>query len=167
MLTGLHGIVRRVNDALAWAAMALGMAIVAFAVAALAASAIERHVTGMGYAWMNDLPPFLMPWCVFPLLGVLLRSGRHITVEVAPTLLHGGRLRALRLLVAAICVVTGVAFCIAGLEAVTFFQMMGEVTETEIEIPFWWLYAAFPAGFGLFALFALEMLLRELTQAPE
>ncbi len=164
MLGAVHDALRRVNDVIAVVAMAIAMTVVGFAVLAVLAGAIERHTTGMGYAWMNDLPPFLMPWCVFPLLGVLLRRERHIVVEVAPSLLTGGRLRLLRIVVATICLLTGIAFCIAGIEAVSFFQMLGEITETEIEIPFWWLYAAFPVGFGLFALFALEMLLRELTR---
>lgn len=166
MLRGLHAAVRRVNDVVTWLVTALAMAIVAFAVIALFASAVERHVSGIGYAWMNDFPPYLMPWCVFPMLGVLLRKGRHITVEVMPHMLRGGALRGLRLAVAAICLVTGIAFTVAGLGAVEFFQTMGQVTETEIEIPLWWLYAAFPAGFGLFSLFAFETLLRELA-GPE
>ena len=164
MLGVVHDGLRRVNDVIAVLAMAIAMAVVGFAVLAVLAGAIERHTTGMGYAWMHDLPPFLMPWCVFPLLGVLLRQDRHIIVEVAPTMLKGERLRLLRIVVAAICLAAGIAFCVAGIAAVSFFRLLGEVTETEIEIAFWWLYAAFPVGFGVFALCALELLLRELTR---
>lgn len=153
---------RRVNDVVAVAAMALGMAIIAFAALALFVAAVERFVAGHGYAWMNDLPPYLLPWCVFPLMGVLFRSGRHITVEVAPSALKGSAQRLLRLLVALITLAAGIYFCFAGIDATGFFRMLGEVTETEIQVPLWLFYAAFPVGFALLALFALESVLREL-----
>ncbi|WP_281016309.1 MULTISPECIES: TRAP transporter small permease [unclassified Minwuia] len=155
LLYGTNSLIQRV-------ALGLGMAIVAFAVLALFAAAVERHVTGRGYAWMNDLPPFLLPWCVFPLMGVLLRSGRHISVDVAPTLLPAGPAQILRLIVGLVALVSGIYFCNAGIEATGFFHMLGEVTETEIQFPFWFLYAAFPTGFGILSLFALELVLREI-----
>lgn len=156
---------RRLNNVISAVAIAIGMAVIAFAAIALFAQAVERYVSGQGYAWMNDFPPFLVPWCVFPVMGVLLRGDRHINVEVAPHLLKGvwrGRaLILLRLVIGLICLVSGVYFCNAGWAAVEFFQMLGELTETEIRIPFWWLYAAFPAGFAVMALFALERVLDE------
>lgn len=155
LLYGTNSLIQRI-------AIGVGMAIIAFAVVALFAAAVERHVTGRGYAWMNDLPPFLLPWCVFPLMGVLLRSGRHISVDVAPTLLPARPAQFLRLGVGLIALVSGIYFCNAGVEATGFFRMLGEVTETEIQFPFWFLYAAFPTGFGILALFALEMVLREI-----
>lgn len=155
LLYGTNSLIQRI-------ALGLGMAIVAFAVLALFAAAVERHVTGRGYAWMNDLPPFLLPWCVFPLMGVLLRSGRHISVDVAPTLLPAGPAQILRMVVGLVALVSGIYFCNAGIEATGFFRMLGEVTETEIQFPFWFLYAAFPTGFGILSLFALELVLREI-----
>jgi len=40
--------------------------------------------------------------------------------------------------------------------------MLGQVMELEIEIPVWWVYLAFPCGFGIMILFALELILVEL-----
>lgn len=159
-LEGAYRGLRALNDVIAALATAIGMAIIAFAVLALLAAALERHLSGYGYAWMNDLPPHLLPWCVFPLMGVLFRSDRHITVEVAPSLLTGRALHVLRLVIAVIVLVSGLYFCFAGVQATAFFRMLGQVTETEIQIPFWWLYAAFPAGFAILSSFALESLLR-------
>ncbi|NKC10911.1 MAG: TRAP transporter small permease subunit [Gammaproteobacteria bacterium] len=162
LLRFLAAIVRRINDILAKIAMAIGMAVISFAALALFAQVVERHVTGQGYAWMNDFPPYLIPWCVFPLMGVLLRTDQHIKVEVAPNLLKGTALIALRLFIATVCLAAGVYFCWSGTQAVGFFILLGEVTETEIEIPFWYLYAAFPVGFGVLAIFAIERILEEL-----
>ena len=153
---------RRLNDIIAVIAMAIGMAVIGFAALALFGQAVERHITGQGYAWMSDFPPFLVPWCVFPLMGVLMRGDRHINVEVAPSLLKGQALHLLKLLIGLICLISGIYFCWAGAQAVDFFKMLGELTETEIRIPFWWLYAAFPTGFAILALFALETVLQEL-----
>ena len=153
---------RRLNDVIAVIAMALGMAVIGFAALALFGQAVERHITGQGYAWMSDFPPFLIPWCVFPLMGVLMRGDRHINVEVAPSLLKGRALHLLKLLIGLICLISGIYFCWAGTTAVDYFKMLGEVTETENEIPFWWLYAAFPTGFAILALFALETVLQEI-----
>ncbi|MBT6274302.1 MAG: TRAP transporter small permease subunit [Chromatiales bacterium] len=152
---------RRLNDLLAVIATGIGMAVIGFACLALFIQVVERHVTGQGYAWMSDFPPFLVPWCVFPLMGVLLREDQHIKVEVAPNMLKGKALVGLKLFIGVICLVSGVYFCWAGTLAVQFFVMLGEITETEIEIPFWYLYAAFPVGFGVFSLFALERVLEQ------
>jgi len=162
LLRLLVAFLSRINTVIEKLAVGLGMCILAFAALALFAQAVERHTTGQGYAWMNDFPPFLVPWCVFPVMGVLLRSDRHITVELAPTLLHGNALHLLNLFVGLICLAAGLYFCWTGSAAVGFFQMLGEYTETEIRIPFWWLYAAFPTGFGILALFALERVLQEI-----
>tara|TARA_Y100000294_G_scaffold164269_2_gene170892 strand:- start:546 stop:1055 length:510 start_codon:yes stop_codon:yes gene_type:complete len=151
----------RINDAIAVLALALGAAVVGFAVIALFSGAVERHVSGMGYTWLNDLPPMLMPWAVFPILGVLIRSDRHIMVEVLPTLLRGRARNLLRLTVYLICLVAALIFCWAGGEAVLFFRSLGEVTESEIEIPIWTMYLSFPVDFALLANFSLEAVLRE------
>ncbi len=153
---------RALNSVIAKIALAIGMAVIAFAAISLFAQAIERHTTGQGYAWMSDFPPFLIPWCVFPLMGVLLRGDRHITVEVAPTLLQGKAVHFLGLGIGLICLFAGIYFSWTGWTAVEFFMMLGEETETEIQIPFWWLYAAFPVGFAILALFALERIFDEI-----
>ena len=153
---------RALNTVLSRVALAVGMMVIAFAAVALFAQAIERHTTGQGYAWMNDFPPFLIPWCVFPIMGVLLRGDRHIMVEVAPTMLKGRALAVLKIFIGLVALTAGLYFAYTGWEAVAFFQLMGEVTQTEIQIPFWWLYAAFPVGFAILALFALERILEQL-----
>lgn len=161
LLRLITAFVRRINDVLLAAAQIVGAAIIAFAALALSAQAIERLTSGQGYAWMNDFPPFLIPWCVFPLMGVLLRGDRHIIVEIAPSILKGRALHLQRLFVGVFCLISGIYFCWMGIHAVDFFILLGELTETEIRIPFWWLYAAFPVGFAILALFAFERVLEE------
>ena len=59
------------------------------------------------------------------------------------------------------CVVVGVVFGVASADAVAFFRQLGEVSETEIQVPLWTLYLSFPVGFGLLANFAFERALIE------
>ena len=50
----------------------------------------------------------------------------------------------------------------AGIEATSLYYKLGQVMELEIEIPIWWVYLAFPFGFAVMAIFALELVLSEL-----
>ena len=53
-------------------------------------------------------------------------------------------------------------FLMAGIEATSLYFKLGQVMELEIEIPIWWVYLAFPTGFAIMAIFALELVLSEL-----
>ena len=72
---------RAVNSYLASASLTLAMLIVFLMVAALFLSATTRFITGTGFAWFIELPPVLVSWLVFPLLGPLLKKGQHIKVD--------------------------------------------------------------------------------------
>jgi TRAP-type C4-dicarboxylate transport system permease small subunit len=151
----------RFNDILSATTVGLGALIVGFAVLALFGGAVERYALGMGYAWINDLPPMLMPWAVFPILGALIRSGGHIKVELLPALVSGRNKSYVQLGVYVVCLLSALVFCWGGWEAVSFFRTLGEVTESEIEFPIWYMYVSFPFGFALLANFSFEGILRE------
>ena len=155
---------RAVNQALEHLASILSSTIAAIMVLALTLSAITRYASGTGYDWFIELPPALVPWLVFPLLGPLLRSGAHIQVDVLPNILKGRQLLFLRLLVFATMLVGAIIFFLAGNEAVALFRRLGQLMELEIELPIWWMYLAFPTGFAILALFALELLLETLSR---
>jgi TRAP-type C4-dicarboxylate transport system permease small subunit len=69
----------------------------------------------------------------------------------------------LRLIIAVIALLSSIIFLVAGVEATSLYFMLGQVMELEIEIPVWWVYLAFPCGFGIMILFALELILAELV----
>ena len=50
----------------------------------------------------------------------------------------------------------------AGIDATSLYFRLGQVMELEIEIPIWWVYLAFPTGFAILAIFALELILSEI-----
>lgn len=153
-----------INDGLAVLTSAVAMIVVAIMVAALTASAVTRYVSGTGYDWLIELPPALVPWLVFPLLGPLLRQGRHIAVDLLPTYLSGRPGLVLSLFGNLVTLVGALIFLLAGNEAVALFRRLGQLMELEIEIPIWWMYLAFPVGFSILALFAVEAILRDLVE---
>jgi TRAP-type C4-dicarboxylate transport system permease small subunit len=153
----------KLNEWLEKAIYLLAIFIVANMVLALFLSALIRYVSGTGYDWFIELPPILTSWLVFPLLGPLLKSGAHIKVDILNNRLAPRQLSVLRLIIAVIALLSSIVFLVAGVEATSLYFMLGQVMELEIEIPVWWVYLAFPCGFGIMILFALELILAELV----
>lgn len=154
---------KKVNDALEWLIVGFTGLLLLVIVALPFVSAVVRYITGEGYTWLAESPPQLVPWVVFPLLGVVLRHDGHIAVDVLPHYVQGRTLTLLRAAVLAACLAAGVAFAVFGVNTVLFFRQLGQVSTTEIEFPLWILYTSYPLGFALAANFALESLLRELA----
>ena len=150
------------NEWLEKAVYLLAIFIVANMVLALFLSALVRYLSGTGYDWFIELPPILTSWLVFPMLGPLLKSGSHIKVDVLNNTLSPQNLSLLRLVISLIALIASIVFLIAGIEATSLYFKLGQVMELEIEIPIWWVYLAFPTGFLIMAIFALELVLLEL-----
>jgi len=148
---------RTVNGALEHLTAVTSACLAAVMVLALTGSAVTRYISGTGYDWFIELPPALVPWMVFPLLGPLLRSGSHIQVDLLPTFLKGAAALWLKLFVYTLMVIGALIFVQAGNEAVALFRRLGQLMELEIEIPIWWMYLAFPTGFVILALFSIEL----------
>lgn len=155
-------ILRRFNNLLELVVKTLAALLVGFMVLTVFGGAVTRYVTGIGYNVVLELPPMLMPWLIFPLAGVLIRSGLHIEVDFLPEQLSARPARALRAIVALIAIGAGVVFCYAGYEATALFKMVGQRTEMEWAFPIWWIYLSFPVGFAILTSFALENLLTAL-----
>ncbi len=149
---------RAVNNYLASASLALAMLIIFIMVAALFLSAATRFITGTGFAWFIELPPVLVSWLVFPLLGPLLKKGQHIRVDFLTPLLKKKSKEILFLTVNMIAFISACIFFKAGLDATIMYYNLGQVMEIEISIPIWWMFLAFPVGFLILALTSLELL---------
>ena len=162
MLTVALARFSKFNEWLEKAVYLLATFIVANMVLALFLSALVRYLSGTGYDWFIELPPILTSWLVFPMLGPLLKSGSHIKVDVLNNTLSPQNLSLLRLAISLIALIASIIFLIAGIEATSLYFKLGQVMELEIEIPVWWVYLAFPTGFLIMAIFALELVLSEL-----
>ena len=149
---------RVVNNYLASATLTLAMLIIFIMVAALFLSAATRFITGTGFAWFIELPPVLVSWLVFPLLGPLLKKGQHIKVDFLTPILSEKSKYILFLLVNLIAFITACVFLKAGIDATSMYYNLGQVMEIEINIPIWWMFLAFPVGFLILALASLELM---------
>ena len=162
MLKAALAHISKFNELLENAVYLLAIFIVANMVLALFLSALVRYLSGTGYDWFIELPPILTSWLVFPLLGPLLKSGSHIKVDILNNTLSSKNLSLLRLVISLIALIASIVFLMAGIEATSLYFKLGQVMELEIEIPIWWVYLAFPTGFLIMAIFALELVLSEL-----
>jgi len=160
-LTEFYHCYRRFNDGLEGVLLALASVVVAVVVVLPFASFAVRALTGEGYSFLAETAPQLVPWMVFPVLGILLRRDSHITVDVLPHFLSGKRLRYLRILVLMICLLATLLMGIFGISTTSFYAKLGQLSTTEIEFPLWYLYMSYPIGFLLAANFCLESLIGE------
>jgi TRAP-type C4-dicarboxylate transport system permease small subunit len=158
---------KKANDALEWLIVGFTGLLILAIVALPFVAAVVRWITGQGYNWLAEAPPQLVPWVVFPLLGVVLRHDGHIAVDVLPHYVRGRALTLLRAGVLGACLLAAAAFAIFGAKTVMFFRGLGQMSPTEIEFPLWMLYISYPLGFALAANFAFESMLRELAGKRE
>jgi len=164
VLTAALARISKFNEWLEKAVYMLAIFLVANMVLALFLSALVRYLSGTGYDWFIELPPILTSWLVFPLLGPLLKSGSHIKVDILNNRLSPESLSLLKLVISVIALIASLVFLMAGIEATSLYFKLGQVMELEIEIPIWWVYLAFPTGFAIMAIFALELFLLELLK---
>lgn len=160
-MTEFYHCYRRFNDGLEGVLLALASVVVAVVVVLPFASFAVRTLTGEGYSFLAETAPQLVPWMVFPVLGILLRRDSHITVDVLPHFLSGKRLRYLRILVLMICLLVTLLMGIFGISTTSFYAKLGQLSTTEIEFPLWYLYMSYPIGFLLAANFCLESMIGE------
>ena len=148
-----------INEILTKITFFIAMVIVSIMVLALSASALTRYISGHGFDWFIELPPALVSWLVFPLLGPLLKTGNHIEVDFVSTLMTKKSIKLVKLFVYFISLTASFIFFKAGLDATILFYNLGQMMELEIDIPIWYMFLSFPVGFVIMGLFSLELLL--------
>jgi len=164
------GFYQRIIASLARFILIVAATIVGLDVFSLFLEAAGRYVVGSSRAFMEELPRLMVPVVVFPMMGVLLRMKRHVSVDVLPERLKGKARSWLLLVVYGVVAAVAVQFFVAGLIAVKCYHEMGFETHTEIIFKLWITYLPFPIGFGLLVLFAVELFWREvlvLLKGPE
>tara|TARA_A100001015_G_C14825510_1_gene646507 strand:- start:333 stop:827 length:495 start_codon:yes stop_codon:yes gene_type:complete len=155
-------ILRVVNSILSKIAMTLATCIIFIMVAALTLSASTRFFTGSGFAWFIELPPVLVSWLVFPLLGPLFKKSQHIQVDFITSLLSEKSKKILNISVNLVALISACVFFKAGYDATLLFFNLGQLLEIEIDVPIWWMYLAFPVGFFILGLVAIELLIENI-----
>ena len=88
-----------INAVLSKITFFIAMALVCIMVLALSASALTRYISGHGFDWFIELPPALVSWLVFPMLGPLLKTGNHIEVDFVSTIISARKIKYIKLFV--------------------------------------------------------------------
>ena len=145
----------------------IAMAIVSIMVLALTASAITRYISGHGFDWFIELPPVLVSWLVFPMLGPLLKMGSNIEVDFVSTFMSLRSIKIVKFFVYFISLISSFIFFKAGLDATVLFYNLGQMMELEIDIPIWYMFLSFPVGFVIMGLFSLELLITTFQEIYE
>ena len=153
-----------INAVLSKITFFIAMAIVCIMVLALSASALTRYISGHGFDWFIELPPALVSWLVFPMLGPLLKTGNHIEVDFVSTIISARKIKYIKLFVYLISLISSFIFFKAGLDATVLFYNLGQMMELEIDVPIWIMFLSFPVGFIIMGLFSLELLLQTLNE---
>lgn len=153
---------QKMTDVLAKLILGLAAVIIGLDVLSIFLEVLGRYMVGSSRAFMEELPRILVPFVVFPMMGVLLKLKKHITVDVLPERLKGKGRSVLLIVVYSVVLAVAIQFLIAGVIAVRYYFEMGFETHTEIVFKFWVTYLPFPVGFGLLILFAVELLWQEL-----
>jgi TRAP-type C4-dicarboxylate transport system permease small subunit len=143
--------------------LTLAAIIIGIDVLSIFLEALGRYLVGSSRAFMEELPRLMVPLVVFPMMGVLLRLKKHISVEILPERLTGKARSVVLILVYAVVTAVACQFFMADIMAVKYYYQMGFETHTEIIFKLWVTYLPFPIGFGLLVLFAVEQLWAELV----
>ena len=153
-----------INAVLSKITFFIAMAIVCIMVLALSASALTRYISGHGFDWFIELPPALVSWLVFPMLGPLLKTGNHIEVDFVSTIISTRKIKYIKLFVYLISLISSFIFFKAGLDATVLFYNLCHMMELEIDVPIWIMFLSFQVGFIIMGLFSLELLLQTLNE---
>ena len=157
------GYYQRVMEVLYKVILTLAAMVIGLDVLSIFLEALGRYLVGSSRAFMEELPRLMVPFVVFPMMGVLLRLKKHISVDILPDRLTGKARSVLLIVVYAVVVAVAGQFFMAGIIAVKYYYQMGFETHTEIIFKLWVTYLPFPVGFALLVLFAVELLWAELV----
>lgn len=160
----LKNTLRSTNNIIEIIVYFFGISIVAAIVTALTLSAVTRYISGNGYDWFIELPPILISWLVFPLLGPILKNGQHIQVDFLTAVLARRSILTLKLLNNFVVFIGAILFFKAGIDATILYYQMGQMLEIELAIPMWWMYLAFPTGFLILIIFAFELIITDIER---
>ena len=157
------GYYQRAMEVLYKIILTLAAIVIGLDVLSIFLEALGRYLVGSSRAFMEELPRLMVPFVVFPMMGVLLRLKKHINVDILPERLTGKARCAVLICVYLVVVAVACQFFMAGIIAVRYYYQMGFETHTEIIFKLWVTYLPFPIGFGLLVLFAVELLWAELV----
>jgi len=111
-----------------------------------------RYLTSYSITWAEEVARYMMIWMTFLGAGLTLRYGGHVAIGNLMEMLPPGGQRVLRAVIAAVLVVFFATMVWIGYAYAA--RMQFQMTPAT-RIPFFYVYAAIPAGFLLLAVHLL------------
>lgn len=107
---------------------------------------VLRYVTNFSIVWAEELARYLMIWMTFLGAGLVLRFGGHVSIDSLHHILSRRGAQFLRIGLALLMIVFFAAMAWQGYDYMKRAQYQ---TTPALRIPFSYVYAVFPIGFGL------------------
>lgn len=112
----------------------------------IGANITSRYLTGHSVAWADEVARYLMIWLTFTGAGLILRTGGHVAITRLQEVLPDTGQKLMR---AAIVVGLLIFFGFMVHVGQQYAQRMQFQSTPALRIPFVYVYAAMPIGFGL------------------
>jgi TRAP-type transport system small permease protein len=107
-----------------------------------------RYVINAPLPWTEELAKMLFVWITFLGSAVIAKRGTHISIDFVTTLLPAG---ARRWVLVAGQVITVTILLLLGFKGVRLLEITGQSESPALNVPWVYVYAAFPLGMFLMA----------------
>jgi TRAP-type C4-dicarboxylate transport system permease small subunit len=121
-----------------------------------------RYVLNMPFTWTEEVARMLFTWIVFLGAALIVKRSSHISIDIVVKALPPGPRRWLRVVSHLITLVIVVTLAVKGVQLL---QITGASASPALNIPWVYIYAAFPLGMALMAVRYGQGLLR-LLRSP-
>lgn len=129
--------------------------------------ATSRSLVSQSHWWAEELVRFLVVWSVLLSLGVANRRGHYIRMDLILLMLPAGIQRLLGWLNALLGLTFSGALVYAGVLQVLHLEKLGMMTESNLDLPLWFIRLALPLGGILYALYFFGSMRRLLRGEDE
>ena len=147
---------RTFSDGLAKALELLSAAIIGAATLTICAEVITRALFGLTYGVFEEGPRLFFCYAVLPMLGVIYKRGRHISVETLPEKLKGRSRIFLMLGIDATMVAGSIILLVAGISGTQALYASGMRVVGVLDLPEFIFILSIPVGGGILLLYTIE-----------
>jgi len=146
------------SHGLAKALELLSAAIIGAATLMICAEVITRALFGLTYGVFEEAPRLFFCYAILPMLGVVYKRGRHISVETLPEKLKGRSRIFLMLGIDATMVAGSIILLVAGISGTQALYASGMRVVGVLDLPEFIFILSIPVGGGLLLLYTLEVM---------
>lgn len=139
----------------------LGFATILFltATAIMLVEGVGRSFFDESYFWAEEAVRYLMVWAFFLTLGAAGTAGNHIRTELLVERMPAGIRKAMNVLASVVGICFSGALLYASFPQIHRYYTMGMMTESNLDLPMWFLFLAMPLGATLLLVYYIRCLI--------